>query len=532
MSKITLLSITLLLILTACNTTTSEMPVQQPSTPYFPEKALGELFHDVQTGGIFPDYKTFVDCNPKSNPAEIAKNYLSEKEKAGFDLKTFVLNNFELPPAIQLDAVEVKADMIHHLKTHWPYLTRTSGEASGHTTLVSLPHPFVVPGGRFREMFYWDSYFTILGLLESDENELALGMIRNFAFLIEEYGYIPNGNRTYFLSRSQPPFFAEMLRAYADKHGLDTIKEFLGPLETEYGFWVKEKSMVNAAEPVYGHSVWFEAGFLNRYYGNFDYPRPEGHGKEYRWAQALPEADRPQYHRHLRAACESGWDFSSRWFADHTTKVTTHTENIVPVCLNSLLYNAESFLADAYQFHESVDKAKTFQKAAQSRASLLQQVCWSEEQGLFLDYVFTDGKQSPVLSLATVYPLYFGLATQEQADAVAQGISSKFLHDGGVVTTLNKTGEQWDYPNGWAPLQWLTVKGLARYGHEDLAIEVADRWLNLNEKVFKSDQKMMEKYNVVDTTLAAGGGEYPNQDGFGWTNGVALALHAMLADKN
>ena len=141
-----------------------------------------------------------------------------------------------------------------------------------------------------------------------------------------------------------------------------------------------------------------------------------------------------------------------------------------------------------------------------------------------MDYDFVKKEHTPILSLATLYPLYFGIANEMQAAQIAAIVEKQLVFDGAVGTTTVNTGEQWDYPNGWAPLQWITVIGLAKYGHKELAYEIADRWLKLNEKVFQEEGKMMEKYNVVDTTLLGGGGAYKNQDGFGWTNGVLLKL--------
>lgn len=492
---------------------------------YQPDRDLGALYDAVQTSGIFDDYKTFADCTPVKDPAAILSDYQAQKSQADFDLRSFVREHFRLPPPLEKKEVDKKGDMIAHLKNHWKYLTRTAHSTEKYTTLISLPESYIVPGGRFREMFYWDSYFSMIGLLESDEDERAYGMLKNFEFLIEAYGFIPNGNRTYFTTRSQPPFFAEMLALYAQKHGMASIMEFLPALEQEYAFWMAD------APDNYDRTVELDGFTLNRYIGTLTTPRAEAYGKEKRWASQLPEAERANYHRHLRAVCESGWDFSSRWFADGKNKITTHCEDIVPVCLNSLLFGLEKQLSEMYEFQGNEDKAKSYEQLAQARKQAMQQHLWSEESGYYKDYDFIKKEQTDILSLATVYPLYFGLANDDQAAKIAAVVQEQLLFDGGVVTTTVQTGEQWDYPNGWAPLEWLTVIGLANYGYKDLAIEIASRWLSLNEKVFRREGKMMEKYNVVDTTLTGGGGEYKNQDGFGWTNGVALGLNAFLQEQ-
>ncbi len=501
----------------------------QKPTPldYQPDRDLGELFDVVQTSNVFDDYKTFVDCSPNRKPSEIVSLYNTNKAKKDFNLKKFVHDNFTLPPPIEKKEIDKKGDMIAHLKYHWKYLSRTANSTQQYTSMINLPEPFIVPGGRFREMFYWDSYFSIIGLLESDEDELALGMIKNFDFLIKKYGFIPNGNRTYFASRSQPPFFAEMLVIYSKKHGTESIMRFLASLEKEYEFWTAHESKNNP----YNRTVLLNNGTLNRYIGTMTTPRAEGYGKEKKWAAKLPESDRPKYHRHLRAVCESGWDFSGRWFADSKNKITTNCEDIIPVCLNSLLFGMEKQLIVMHEYTGNKNKVQYYQQLSIARKLLIQNYLWSEEEGFFKDYNFVKKEQTPVLSLATLYPLYFGIATEMQAAKIADVVKHKLLFDGGVVTSTVNTGEQWDYPNGWAPLQWMTVIGLDNYGHKDLAIEIAHRWLTLNKKVFSEEGKMMEKYNVIDTTQIGGGGEYKNQDGFGWTNGVALGLNTFLNEN-
>ncbi|HET9433961.1 MAG TPA: trehalase family glycosidase, partial [Chitinophagaceae bacterium] len=168
--------------------------------------------------------------------------------------------------------------------------------------------------------------------------------------------------------------------------------------------------------------------------------------------------------------------------------------------------------------------SKRYRLLAEKRKEAIQKYFWNEEQGFYFDYDTTDAGQTKIFSLAGITPLFFNIATADQAKKVADVVKEMFLQPGGVVTTIESTGQQWDAPNGWAPLQWMTITGLEDYGHLDLAAEIANRWIRLNTNVFKRTGKLMEKYNVIDTHLEAGGGEYPGQDGFGWTNGVLLAL--------
>lgn len=190
---------------------------------YQAEDAFPELFEAVQTAKVLGDYKTFVDAIPNQDPNVILQKYESLKDTSDFDLKAFVLDNFSLPQATKETKVTHEASLQVHLKNHWKNLVRQPVKTSEFSSLIELPNPYVVPGGRFREMFYWDSYFTIVGLLASDHTTLAKGMIDNFAYQIDQFGFVPNGNRSYFLSRSQPPLFAATLLAYADKKGLKVL---------------------------------------------------------------------------------------------------------------------------------------------------------------------------------------------------------------------------------------------------------------------------------------------------------------------
>jgi alpha,alpha-trehalase len=241
-------------------------------------------------------------------------------------------------------------------------------------------------------------------------------------------------------------------------------------------------------------------------------------------------------YRNLRAAAESGWDFSSRWMRDTTDLRTLETTDLVPVDLNSLLHNLERTIAAlrAFRGHPGDgDVAERFALAAETRRRTLLAAAFDPDSGFFFDVRWRTGERvTDRPTLAAAAPLYFGLATPEQGRAVAARLERDFLAPGGFLTTLIASGEQWDAPNGWPPLQWLTIEGVRRYGRADLADTAADRWLDLNRRTYRSTGKMTEKYDVADPSRPAGGGEYPNQDGFGWTNGVALTLAARLRAGN
>ncbi|PWJ44486.1 alpha,alpha-trehalase TreF [Sediminitomix flava] len=521
----------LLIFLSSCNLSFNQDSSNHKNY-YIPDQHLGVLFSDVQRSGMFPDDKTFVDAEPLYSPSEIVEKYQVEKNSHDFELKEFVQDNFQLPTSEKDENFEFPTSMEEHLGNHWKRLTKSAADEGMSSTLISLPKPYVVPGGRFREMFYWDSYFTIEGLLVSNEDSLVHGMLDNFQYLIEEFGHIPNANRTYFISRSQPPFFAFMLRAYADKHGWESVIKYLPALEKEYQYWMEHEPH-NLTDKSYRHLVKVDSlHTLNRYYSELKIPRAEAYSKETRWAFHLDTHERSAFHQHIRAACESGWDFSSRWFKDQENIHSIYTMDIVPVCLNSLLYHLEHTLSEMHYWYGHPEEANHYMFRADLRKELINTFMWDSKSGLYRDYDFKLQSFTPAKTLATVYPLFCKMASPEQAERVCEIIESEFLKDGGVVTTLIESGEQWDAPNGWAPLQWMTVKGLLNYGYDELAMKIASNWLNLNRKVYQSEHKMMEKYNVVNTNLKAGGGEYPNQDGFGWTNGIALILSEIIQQQS
>lgn len=537
MAKLICMGLVMTSLLTACQKHSLVDVEQKPSAAhtailYRPDIDIPELFARVQTEMIYADSKTFVDAIPKQKPSAIMQQYFAEKDRSGFDLKVFVEQHFELPAPLPVTNVKNENDMLQHLKEHWVNLLRNPQKTNDYSTLVQLPHPYIVPGGRFREMFYWDSYFTIVGLLESNQDQLAKDMLDNFAYLVDQHGFIPNGNRTYFLTRSQPPFFAAMLKLYAKKHGTDSIIGYLPQLEKEYAFWMDNTATIPAQASVGKHLLVLDNGdYLNRYYGAREVPRAEAFNKETKWAEALPEKDRANFYRNLRAACESGWDFSSRWFADGKNKTTINAMDLIPVDLSSLLYSLESTLAELHAYKRQAARADFYSKRAQQRKAFIQKYHYDLATGTYQDYNFVTARLTGQLSIAMAFPLFVNAAPPEAAKNVAQYIREKLLKPGGVVTTLTNSGEQWDYPNGWAPMQYITVEGLLQYNEKPLALDIAKRWLALNERVYREEGKMMEKYNVVDTHIKAGGGNYPNQDGFGWTNGVDIAFYHLLQQQ-
>ena len=514
-----------------CRTQTSVAATTGASL-YEPSRDLGQLFHDVQMARIYPDGKTFVDARPRDEPSAIVARYLAARAAPGFDLGAFVRENFEAPEAVGGNyQTDRSHSMEEHIRALWPVLTRSADAADPRSSLIPLPNAYVVPGGRFREVYYWDSYFTMLGLVESGRVDLVRNMLDNFAYLIRTVGHIPNANRTYYLSRSQPPYFGAMVGLYARATDTTTALRYLEPMEREHAFWMEGAGTLAAGQAHRRVVRLGNGGVLNRYWDDRPRPRPESYREDFTLAQSLGEAQRSALYRNIRAAAESGWDFSSRWMRDTTDLRTLETTELVPVDLNSLLYHLERTIAAFRAFRAGAgdaDVARRFEAAAAARRSALLASTFEPDSGFFYDLRWRTNQRvvdRPTLAAAT--PLYFGLATPQQARGVTARLERDFLKDGGFVTTLIASGQQWDAPNGWPPLQWLAMESARRHGRADIADRARIRWLTLNRGVYGLTGKMTEKYDVLDMSRRAGGGEYPAQDGFGWTNGVALALGAQ-----
>ncbi len=492
-------------------------PLAPPGPPARLWEEIPELFAAVQAQRVFADSKTFVDCVPRRDPAAIRADFLRAPPADLAGLAGFVGRNFQAPPPEPPATTLPTHDLSGYIDALWDVMRREPDPPGAGSSLLPLPQPYIVPGGRFREIYYWDSYFTMLGLRESGREALLASMVENFATLIRRHGFVPNGNRSYYLTRSQPPFFALMVDLLAERAGDTVYARYLPDLLAEYRYWT------DASAPT-RHTVALPGGHtLSRYYDQADTPRPESYQEDTALAARAGQAP-PALYRHLRSAAESGWDFSSRWLADGRSLEHIHTLQIVPVDLNCLLHHLERTLARAFALTGARSQADALTAAAASRQAAIHRFCWSEEERFFFDHDLSTGRPSRAFTLAGVTPLFLQLASTAQAAATAATIEQLFLRPGGVVTTLVHTGQQWDAPNGWAPLQWMTIAGLRHYGHDRLAATIAQRWIRLNRQVFRRTGKIMEKYHVEDLTLLAGGGEYPSQEGFGWTNGVLLKL--------
>ncbi|WP_448547677.1 alpha,alpha-trehalase TreF [Thalassotalea fusca] len=508
--------------------------IDQTTTDFF----ASALFKQVQMSGLFADSKTFVDATPKLPLNEILKKFSelqtqSQQEAvASSELLSFVEQYFTLPDQTEITLTSASNSIEQHIFELWPVLTKPADKPS-YDSLLALSKPYVVPGGRFREIYYWDSYFTALGLIASGRQSTVVAMLDNFVSLQSRYGCIPNGNRSYYLTRSQPPILGllvELLLPFqTDKASF--IKQYIGSIEKEYAFWMDGDHLLNNDITAYRRVVRMPDGsILNRYWDDSDTPRPESYREDVElFSEASPEKQE-DFFRNIRAACESGWDFSTRWLGQDYTLASIRTTRIVPVDLNSLLYKIECLLREFMLVLGHTKKSHDYQQKAQRRQQAINRYMWSSDHGFFVDYDIDCQEQQsrPVLSLAGAVPLFVALASDDQAQLVAKKLEHDFLKTGGLVTTLVESKQQWDSPNGWAPLHWFAIQGLLNYENTTLAVDIATRWNRTVKQFFEQSGKLMEKYNVCQLQSKASGGEYDVQEGFGWTNGVYLVLEALI----
>ncbi|MEW5287609.1 alpha,alpha-trehalase TreA [Erwinia papayae] len=522
------------LVQPACASAADNSQRMLSNVPQPPDSRFGPLFEAVQAARIFPDQKTFADAVAKSDPSSILADWQMQKNQRNFDLKRFVAANFILPEEGGKYVPPTGQSLRQHIDGLWPVLTRTAHQANSWDSLLSLPSPYVVPGGRFREVYYWDSYFTMLGLAESNHWDRVQDMVNNFAYLLDRYGHIPNGNRSYYLSRSQPPFFSMMVDLLAQHQGDEAYRKYLPELQKEYDYWMAGADRLQPGNAFQRVVKLKDGSLLNRYWDDRDVPRTESWMEDIATAQKAGDRNKAELYRDLRAGAASGWDFSSRWFVNPHELASIQTTRILPVDLNSLLFHLEQTLAHASQLAGNQSASRRFSQLAERRQQAVNRYMWDSRQGWYADYNWREDRIRSPLTAATLFPLWLKVATPQQAAKTADAVEKQLVKEGGLVTTTVNNGQQWDAPNGWAPLQWAAVEGLNNYGRQALAKEVGMRFLNNVQSTYDKQHKLVEKY-VVDGKVpggGGGGGEYPLQDGFGWTNGVTLKLMDLYCPKN
>lgn len=403
------------------------------------------------------------------------------------------------------------APLLSYIDKYWaktirdPYVMRVESgrEELKRRGLIPLRHPYLVPSHAkmFQEMYYWDSYFISLGLIDTQYEQYVIDMTENMHDLFVQFGVIPNASRYFFLSRSQPPFFTRMMRlSYAikckrgDADAPEFLRRMLGVAVDEHDYVWMGTEQPHRRKIYRNLSRYFDANFL-----------------------------------HDMAGCESGWD--------HSTRCDGRWLDHLPVDLNSILYVCEQDIAWTYRELEQPDEAAAWENQAQQRKMAMLDLMWDREKGFFFDYDLRNkqlNRQHP--SLAGFYPLWAGLAEMNQAQQILEGWLDDFEFDGGLVTTLQEQeGKQWAYPNGWAPLQWIATEGLDNYAQRDAegcfvagdpfhvaAQRIRKKWCENCAEVFDATDAIWEKYNVVEIGVFRGvsPGFYGQVEGFGWSNAV------------
>ncbi len=393
---------------------------------------------------------------------------------------------------IGITLADVK-DARHYIKDYWKKLERFHPKDD--ETLLGLPRPYLVPAYEeghafdFNEMYYWDSYFMVQGMLDAPHQSLVEGVLENLIALQKRFKIIPNASRTYLMGRSQPPFLTSFIfdvyNAY--NHNLKWLNEHIESAKNEYATVWMGVGKPNERLVYGGLSRYYDINYLND----------------------LAEA-------------ESGWDMTPRF--------GRKALNFLPVDLNSLLYKYEVDFAQVARLNGDLSEARKWENQAQIRKNTMDSLMWSDLKGLYYDYDYKKEKRGTVSSLASYFPMWAGMVDETKANKLVRSLR-RFEERGGLATTDAQTiafnqiipgtiPTQWAHPNGWAPLHYIVVQGLERYEYYDDAKRIALKWLKTNLDWFNKYGVFLEKYNVVDPSKPPAKGVYPSQTGFGWTNAV------------
>ncbi|KAI9279182.1 trehalase [Sporodiniella umbellata] len=560
----------------------------------------GPILKTVQLAELFSDSKTFVDMPTTKSEKEVIEAFhaIGGTNATKDQIQQFVKDNFaEAGTEVKMvTKVAVKENIewindikspdyqgwINHLNQAWGNLTFKFDYSSLCKDCVSSTLPvkreFVVPGGRFREFYYWDSYFVIEGLLLSDQIELAKNMIENFFDFVDRYGFVPNGARIYYLNRSQPPFLSLMVKSYYEKtKDRGFMKRALTYLDKEYTFWMK-----NTAVKIQNPKSSGELFTLNQYVTQHDSPRPESYLEDYNTVNgnvSYSNATKAQMYKDIAAGAESGWDYSTRWTISDTPSPnqvknyemlrTINTHNIVPIDLNSLLWSMEDNLSKWYKNFGSQNKAskkksRYYAQQAKKRLAAIDQLMWDENTVSFYDFNITSNSPDIDFTPATLFPFWLNAIPERLqknktllSRTMDETEKSLRKYPGILTTSYHNSTMQWDLPNGWPPLTYIAIQSLLNMDkvlnvqkdkhyttsmgteYNRLAIVLADRyaasaycgWYSTGGSIpdilpklssTSDDGHMFEKFDVTQIGVAGGNGEYKPQVGFGWTNGVAM----------
>ncbi|KAK1752524.1 glycoside hydrolase [Echria macrotheca] len=583
----------------------------------------GEILKAIELARPFSDSKTFVDM-PTTKPIDeviAAFGKLKQPLSNNSELNAFLTENFapaggeleEVPPeelqtnATFLENIDdaVVREFTDAVIKIWPDLTRRYAGAGNCTqcanSFIPVNRTFVVAGGRFREPYYWDSYWIIEGLLRTGGafTQISRNIIENFLDFVETIGFVPNGARQYYLNRSQPPLLTEMVRIYVEHTNDTSILERAVPLLIkEHDFWINNRSVTVTAKDGKTYT-------LQRYHVNNNQPRPESYREDFNTATntsyysmsgiiypetvALNETERAEVYANLATGAESGWDYGTRFLSRPSDALNDvyfplrylKVRDLVPVDLNSILYQNEVTIGSFLQSQGNTTGAKAWASLAQSRSDAMHALLWNETLFSYFDYNLTSkshfayvpldadataaeradapSNSQVLFHVAQLYPFWTGAAPNELKNnplAVQRAFArvSAMLDEkaGGIPATNFQTGQQWDEPNVWPCLQHVLMEGLRRtpatFGEsdpsyvavQDLSLRLAQRYLDSTFCTWYATGGqtsatpklaglgssavgiMFEKYSDNSTNVAGSGGEYEVVEGFGWTNGVLI----------
>ncbi|XP_055854744.1 trehalase-like [Episyrphus balteatus] len=520
----------------------------------------GDLLHTVEMAHIYKDSKTFVDMKLKQPPnvtMEIFKKFMQSKNNAPKpeEIEAFVNENFEEkgkefvswvpedwkenPRFLNMIRNEKLRKWANDLNGIWKILGRKMiPDVYEHPELYSIipvNNPVIVPGGRFIEFYYWDSYWIMRGLLYSQMHNTVRGMLLNFMSMIQRFGLIPNGGRVYYLKRSQPPLLPAMIKSYVEftkdeQFAVDSIPI----LVAEFEFF-----MNNHAVEVNGHQLFV-------YRDSSTGPRPESYREDYENAKFFDTAEKKQdFYSEIAAGAESGMDFTSRWFINSINGTNDgnltdiKTRSIVAVELNAILYWNAKIIAEFYLLDNNGEKSAEYEGKAARILEAIQAVLWNEEAGVWLDYDLINKKPRNYFVPTNLSPLWTKAYNRADSEKISKSVI-KYLKDlkidsypGGIPNTLQHSGEQWDWPNAWPLMQYIVVEGLANLRTTE-ATEMSKlfgyKWVQSNYQAYLSTNAMHEKYDASVFGGTGGGGEYETQLGFGWSNGVIIELLVKYGD--
>ncbi|XP_029340944.1 trehalase-like [Acyrthosiphon pisum] len=541
----------------------------------------GTLLHYVQMLKVFHDSKTFVDMQMKFSFNDTMKNFDQKMKDWKYTPTKYLLEEFvneffdkedsELEEWTPTDWIKNKEivnnikdeklkDWAKYINNMWPNLGRKIRDdvrlRPEYYSIIYVPNPFIIPGGRFREIYYWDSYWIIRGLIICDMHITAKGIISNYISMVQTFGHVPNGGRIYYSKRSQPPMLIPMVKSYLDAtNDMKFVIENINALEIEFNYWITQHNVtIGKNGKKYTLAVYKDLSTG---------PRPESYREDINQSTPFSTVnEKENFYSELKAAAESGWDFSSRWYIVNGTNegkqiqvrdiesfkatqpflisdlqiagglLNTKTRSIIPVELNALLYWNAKILSDFYREMNNSVKALIYESISLEWEEAVTAVLWDEEVGAWLDFDIINNIRRNYFYPTNISPLWTGCYAKNNTDYLVTRVlnylnKSEILNTaGGIPTTLRETDQQWDQPNAWPPLQYIVVMGLENTGHKgakQMASKIAYKWLCTNYVPYYNYTKMYEKYRVnAGGEIGKSTGEYPIQDGFGWTNGIIL----------